>query len=264
MARLMLSDELWSKLKELMLQHQIYNKPNLRMIVGAMLYRMRVGCPWGDLAVEFGFQPSIYLQSNRWSSKDKLMKIFKDLVKEPDLEQELIDGSIVRAHQHSSGAVGEANQAIGKSVGGNTTKIHMAVDAFSFPIEFLLTGGELHDAKAAPALIEKLPKADYTITDKGYDSEDIREQIRKKSSSPIIPRKKNSKIGNVDIDWYLYKYRHLVENVFARLKYFRAIATRYDKLERNYASMLAMACSYIWLPMKQRFLTDIITSSPTL
>ena len=49
MARLMLSDEQWSKLKEIMLQHQIYNKPNLRMIVEAMLYRMRVGCPWRNL-----------------------------------------------------------------------------------------------------------------------------------------------------------------------------------------------------------------------
>ena len=85
--------------------------------------------------------------------------------------------------------------------------------------------------------------------DKGYDSEEIREQIRQKSSTPVIPRKTNSKTGNADIDWGLYKYRHLVENVFARLKHFRAIATRYDKLKRNYASMLAMACSYIWLPM---------------
>ena len=76
MARLMLSDELWSKLKESMLQHQIYNKPNLRMMVEAMLYRMRVGCPWRDLPVEFGFWHSIYQQFNRWSSKDKLMKMF--------------------------------------------------------------------------------------------------------------------------------------------------------------------------------------------
>lgn len=249
MARLMLSDERWSKLKEIMLQHKIYNKPNLRMIVEAMLYRMRVGCPWRDLPIEFGFWHSIYQQFNRWSSKNKLMRIFKDLVQEPDLEWEFIDGSIVKAHQHSSGAIGEDNQAIGKSVAGNTTKIHMAVDAFGFPIEFQLTGGEVHDAKAAPELIAKLPKAIYTIADKGYDSEEIRLQIRNKSSIPIIPRKQNSKTGNADIDWGLYKYRHLVENVFARLKHFRAIATRYDKLKRNYASMLAMACSYIWLPM---------------
>ena len=226
MARLMLSDELWSKLRGIMLQHRIYDKPTLRLIVEAMLYRMRVGCPWRDLPAEFGCWNSIYQQFNRWSSKDKLMSIFKALVHDPDLEWQFIDGSIVRAHQHRSGAFGNENQAIGKSVGGNTTKIHMAVDACGFPIEF-----------------------DLTIADKGYDSEDVREQIRNKSSNPVIPRKKNSKTGNSDIDWGLYKYRHLVENVFARLKHFRAIATRYDKLKRNYASMLAMACSYIWLPM---------------
>ena len=232
-----------------MLQHRIYNKPNLRMIVEAMLYRMRVGCPWRDLPADFGCWNAIYQQFNRWSSKNKLMQIFKALSQEPDLEWEFIDGSIVKAHQHSAGLPNKEVQAIGRSVAGNTTKIHMAVDSFGLPIAFQLTGGEVHDAKAAPDLIATLPKADYTIADKGYDSEEIREQMKRKESISIIPRKKNSKTGNTDIDWGLYKYRHLVENVFARLKQFRAIATRYDKLKRNYASMLAMACSYIWLPM---------------
>lgn len=249
MLRLMLNDELWSKLRKIMLQHRIYNKPNLRMIVEAMLYRMRVGCPWRDLPADFGCWNTIYQQFNRWSSKNKLMQIFKALSQEPDLEWEFIDGSIVKAHQHSAGLPNKEVQAIGRSVAGNTTKIHMAVDSFGLPIAFQLTGGEVHDAKAAPDLIATLPKADYTIADKGYDSEEIREQIKRKESISIIPRKKNSKTGNTDIDWGLYKYRHLVENVFARLKQFRAIATRYDKLKRNYASMLAMACSYIWLPM---------------
>lgn len=249
MARLMLSDELWSKQRRIMLQHRIYDKPGLRLMVEAMLYRVRVGCPWRDLPAEFGCWNSVYQQFNRWSLKDKLMKIFKGLVQDPDLEWEFIDGSIVRAHQHSSGGISDENQAIGKSVGGNTTKIHMAVDAFGLPIEFLLTRGEVHDAKEAQNRIQKLPNADFIIADKGYDSEEIREQIRQKSSTPIIPRKKNSRTGNADIDWGLYKYRHLVESVFARRKHFRAIATRYDKLKRNYASMLAMACSYIWLPM---------------
>lgn len=249
MLRLMLNDELWLKLRQVMLQHKIYDKPNLRMMVEAMLYRMRVGCPWRDLPADFGYWNSIYQQFNRWSSKYKLMKIFKDLIEKPDLEWEFIDGSIVKAHQHSAGATNKEIQAIGKSVAGNTTKIHMAVDAFGFPIAFQLTGGEVHDAKAAPELIKNLPIATYTIADKGYDSEEIRQQIKQKTSIPIIPRKKNSKTGNKDVDWDLYKYRHLVENLFARLKHFRAIATRYDKLKRNYASMLAMACSYIWLPM---------------
>ncbi len=89
----------------------------------------------------------------------------------------------------------------------------MAVDACGFLIAFQLTGGDVHDAKAAPDLIKILPIADYTIADKGYDSEEIREQIEEKLSIPIIPRKKNSKTGHADIDWGLYKYRHLVENV---------------------------------------------------
>src|SRR5438105_4064630 len=72
MLRLMLNDELWFKLSEIMLQHGIYDKPNLRMIVEAMLYRMRVGCPWRDLPADFGCWNSIYQQFNRWSSKNKL------------------------------------------------------------------------------------------------------------------------------------------------------------------------------------------------
>ncbi len=65
----------------------------------------------------------------------------------------------------------------------------------------------------------------------------------------MIPRRKLSRIGNEGMDWGLYKYRHLVENAFARVKYFRAIATRYDKLQRNFASMVALAFVIMWLPM---------------
>ena len=249
MTRLMLTDELWSRLRIIMHEHEIYDKPNLRMMVEGMLYRMRTGCPWRDLPSVFGRWNSVYQKFNRWSSKNKVIRIFKALVKDPDLEWEFIDGSIVKAHQHSAGAASQEEQAIGKSVAGNTTKIHMAVDAYGLPIEFELTGGEVHDCKAAPEFIGKLPVSTYTIADKGYDSEDLRQLIKNRQSIPIIPRKNNSTIGNDDMDWGLYKYRHLVENVFARLKHFRAIATRYDKLKRNFASMLALACGYLWLPM---------------
>ena len=191
----------------------------------------------------------MFQKFNRWSSKRKLIALFKALVQDPDLEWEFIDGSIVKVHQHSAGAASEENQAIGKSRGGNTTKIHMAVDADGLPIDFEITDGEVHDCKIAPEFIERLPDTKFTVADKGYDSEDVRETIRRKSSKPVIPRKRNSKIGNGDIDWGLYKCRHLVENVFARIKHFRAIAIRFDKLKRNYTSLVAMACACLWLPM---------------
>ena len=249
MPRLMLTDAHWSKLKVIMYEQGIYHKPSLRKIVEGILYRMRVGCPWRDLPSFFGRWNSVYQQFNRWSAKNKLIQIFKTLIQAPDDEWEFIDGSIVSAHQHSTGAAGGKDEAIGKSVAGNTTKIHMATDGYGLPIDFIITGGQVHDCKIAPALIKKLPSSDYIIADKGYDKEELREIIRQKSSTPVIPRKSNSTIGNADMDWGLYKYRHLVENFFARIKHFRAVATRYDKLKRNYTSMVAMACGYMWMPM---------------
>ena len=249
MPRFMLSDEHWSKLKGMMLQENIYNKRDLRMMVEGMFYRLRVGCPWRDLPSCFGRWNSVYKRFNEWSKKRKWLLLFKSLVSEPDTEWEFIDGSYVKAHQHSTGARGADSQAIGKSRAGNTTKIHLAVDSYGLPIEFTVTGGEVHDSTAASELIEPLPPAKAVLADKGYDSGKIREQIKNKGANAVIPRRSNSIIGNADMDWSLYRHRHLVENAFARLKHFRGLATRYDKLKRNYESVVAMACGFLWLPM---------------
>ena len=248
MPRLMLCDEFWSKLRRIMYQQNIYDKDNLRLTVEGILYRMRTGCPWRDLPEYFGHWNSIYKRFNEWSDKGKLMKLFQSIIDDPDLEWEFMDGSIVKAHQHSAG--GDAKgQAIGDSRGGKTTKIHLVTDAYGLPIVFDITGGQVHDVKAAPGLVDLLPQGQYVITDKGYDSDPLRQQIAQKSMTPMIPKKANSKTGNDHMDWALYKYRHLVENAFARLKHFRAIATRYDKLKRNYQGMLAFACCFMWLPI---------------
>jgi len=158
-----------------------------------------------------------YRRFNLWLKKGVLMRVFSALRYEHDLECEFIDASIVKAHQHSTDARKENDEGIGKSVAGNTTKINMAVDSYGLAIEFYITGGEVHDSKAAPTLIDRLPSSDYIIADLGYESEVLREQIRDKNAIPVIPRKKNSKVGTADSDWCLYKYRHLVENVFARI-----------------------------------------------
>jgi transposase len=104
-----------------MQQQGIYDKPNLRMMVEGMLYRMRVGCPWRDLPSMFGFWSSVYKKFNRWSSKNKLISIFKALIQDPDLEWEFIDGSIVKAHQHSSGAASINEHPLGTSLSREKT-----------------------------------------------------------------------------------------------------------------------------------------------
>lgn len=98
-------------------------------------------------------------------------------------------------------------------------------------------------------MIAKLPTAESIVADKGYDSEAIREQIGQQGAKAVIPRKRNSVKGNPDLDRGLDRNRHLVENAFARLKHYRAVASRFDKLKRNYENVLAMACAFLWLPM---------------
>jgi hypothetical protein len=93
---------------------------------------------------------------------------------EIDSEWVYADGSYVRAHQDASGAGNGEERAIGKSAGGPTTKIHMVADAHGHPIDFEITGGEVHDAKAAPEIISKVNAAKTFIADKGYDSDEIR------------------------------------------------------------------------------------------
>src|SRR5690606_11131294 len=146
-----------------------------------------------------------------------------------DAEWVFADGSYVRAHQHASGARRGEERAIGKSRGGATTKLHVAADAHGNPIDFELTGGEVHDAKVADRLIATIGVPEHFIGDKGYDSEAIREQARAAGMSPVIPRKSNSKKPKPEFDSHLYKLRPLVENLFARLKHSRSLATRFEK-----------------------------------
>jgi len=84
------------------------------------------------------------------------------------------------------------------------------------------------------------------VGDKGYDSQATRECIQRQGAKALIPGRRNCAKGNADLDKGLYRYRHLVENAFARLKHFRAVATRFDKLKRNYQGVIAMACAIMW------------------
>lgn len=248
----MLTDEQWLKLKPILLDCRIYDKPNLRDTVEGILYKLKEGCTWRAVPFYFGNWNSIFRNFSNWCINDKLFNAFKVAALDCDLEWVFIDGSIVSTHQHATGGSQKSevgDHGIGKSVQGYSTKIHMAVDSHGNPIDFEITGGQVHDAKVACRLLDKLPFCEYTIADKGYDSSVIRDKIRSRNSYSVIPKKRNSKTGNDDLDWHLYKLRHLVENAFARLKHFRSIATRYDKLKRNFKGMLSLACLFIWIKL---------------
>ena len=210
---------------------------------------MRTGIQWRDLPERFGRWNSVFKRFNLWSKKGVLQKWFQSISSDNDPEWLFIDGSIVKAHQDSSGAASSCDEAIGKSRGGSTTKIHLAVDSGGLPVYFEISGGQINDIIHAQSLVSAAPKSCSVTADKGYDSDNFRAFIKANGSIANIPRKENSKAGNGHMDWCLYKYRHLVENAFLRIKRYRGIATRYDKLARNYASNVALAFVIMWLPM---------------
>lgn len=99
----MLNDQHWSKLTAIFRNFNIYFKLNLRNFIEAILFRIRTGCPWRDLPQELCKPNSIFKKYNRWSKNSKFMNIFKLFSKHASKEWIFIDGSHVRAHQHSAG-----------------------------------------------------------------------------------------------------------------------------------------------------------------
>jgi transposase len=132
-------------------------------------------------------------------------------------------------------------QAIGRSRGGQTTKIHVLADMLGRPGVLLLTAGNASDVKTAPDVLADAPgRIRRLIADMGYDADWLRADLRAKGITPIIPgtRARKRKIRH---DRRRYRERWRIEATFCRLKDFRRIATRYDKLARNYASAVALA-----------------------
>lgn len=89
----------------------------------------------------------------------------------------------------------------------------------------------------------------FLIADKGYDSEAIRDYARSKNMIPIIPKRSNNKNPDKDFDLQLYRSRHVVENLFAKLKHYKSIAMRADKLARNFKAVVTFVCTFLWLKL---------------
>ena len=111
----------------------------------------------------------------------------------------------------------------------------------------MLTPGNVSDIKAAPALIERAGRMRYLLGDKGYDADRLRRSLREAGTTPVIPGRRNRKRA-VRYDQNRYRDRHLIENAFCRMKDFRRVATRYDKLAANFLSGVALATAIaFWL-----------------
>ena len=205
-----------------------------RLFMEAVVWRVRTGGPWRDLPKAFGKWNTVFRRFRRCAKAGVFERLFNAINGEPDLECAMIDGTIVQAHQKASGAKGGTrHQAIGRSRGGLSTKIVGMDDALGNLFRFLLLPGQAHDMKGVAPLIRDVPFG-ALLADKAFDVDWLLQELDERGAIAVIPPKANRKMQK-DYNTHMYKWRHLVENYFAKIKKFRGIATRYDETDTSYA-----------------------------
>ena len=192
MDRMVLRDDQWERIAPLVpgkVGDPGRSGADNRLFVEAVLWIVRVGAPWRDLPKDFGnwnFQ-----RFRRWAKGDVFDKIFDALSADADFEYVIVDGTIVRVHQHGTGAKGGTqNQAIGRSRGGLTTKIVALVDALGNLVRFVLLPGQRHDSAGVAPLLTDLDFA-ALLADKAFDSDGVRTELDNRGAAAVIPPKAN-------------------------------------------------------------------------
>ena len=218
----------------------------LRKFIEAVFYILKTSAQWKYLHKEYGNSRAIHKRYKYWSDKgiwNNLMTYVSDI----DSQQFMIDSLSVKAHPCASGYEINPNQinALGRSVGGLTTKIHTLTDALGNPVRFIITAGNVHDILPSQQLLQGITNA-YILADKAYFSEENIRFLKKNKNKPVIPARENY-TKNHNIDWHIYKERHLIENFFSKIKHFGRVFSRFDKTCSAFLGFVALASTFIWL-----------------
>jgi putative transposase len=134
---------------------------------------------------------------------------------------------------------------LGRSRGGLSTKIHATADALGLPVRLIATPGQRNDIALAHDLVDDID-TEAVLADKGYDANHLIEKMEEHGTKVVIPPKRDRKIQR-QYDADLYKERNRIERFFNKLKQFRRVATRYDKLLANFMGFVKLAAIAIWL-----------------
>ncbi|WEH31865.1 IS5 family transposase [Streptomyces sp. AM 3-1-1] len=277
MRRHELTDESWALIAPLLAPGRM-GRPvrDRRQVVNGILWKLSTGAAWRDLPERYGPWKTVYERFRCWSADgtwDRLLAYVQqhsDAVGQVDWTLVCVDSTTVRAHQHAAGARkgGQAwpGEAIGRSRGGLTTKIHLACDGKGRPLAFTLTAGNVNDCTQFEAVMAGIrvngpgpgrprTRPERVAADKGYSSRKIRAYLRRRGIKSAIPERLDQINGRLSrgeslchLDRAAYRRRNLVERCFNKLKQNKALATRYDKRARHYQALVALACLRLWLP----------------
>src|ERR1700722_2746375 len=217
-------------------------------VLNAILYVAEQGCKWRGLPKRFGRWHTIYTRMNRWAKNGVLDRVLEQLQLEQivriNIEAFSLDSTSVKVHPDGTGALKKNGpQAIGKSRGGWNTKIHLVAADARTVITFALSPGHAHDAPHGRALLEELgpmPDGLPLLMDRAYEGSETRQLVLDLGMIPVVPPKSN-RLHPWDYDRALYKKRNEIERLFRRLKGFRRIFSRFEKLDVVFLAFLCFA-----------------------
>ncbi|WP_385117929.1 IS5 family transposase [Streptomyces sp. NPDC059134] len=278
-----------------------------RQVVNGIIHRLSTGVQWRELPERFGPWKTVHKRHLLWSADGTWEMLLQHVLALADAEGNIdwdinVDSTSVRAHQHAAGAPkpgaagtaqlfkrgsrkigsgvdhgesaapagggGAAGEALGRSRGGLTTKIHLAAEGKCRPLSMVITPGQRADCTQFEPVMEKIcvPRRGRgrprrtpasVSADKAYSNRKIRSYLRKRGIRHVIPEKKDHKAARLrrgsrggrppGFDKERYKDRNTVERAIGKLKQFRAVATRYDKRGYVYLGTVTAAAVVIWL-----------------
>ncbi|HWB86360.1 MAG TPA: IS5 family transposase [Bryobacteraceae bacterium] len=242
-----ISEEQYARIKDsLPVQRGNVSLSNLQFL-NAVLYVAEHGCKWRGLPKRFGNWHTIYTRMNRWSKSGAMDRVFERLQLEQivriRIEAFSLDSTSVKVHPDGTGAFKKNGpQAIGKSRGGWTTKIHMVAADARTAITFALSPGNAHDAPEGRELLRDLGSFPGmpVIMDRAYEGNETRQLVLSFDMVPVVPPKSN-RVDPWHYDRALYKKRNEIERLFRRLKGYRRIFSRFEKLDCIFLGFLCFA-----------------------
>ncbi|AMO56528.1 hypothetical protein GZ77_05735 [Endozoicomonas montiporae] len=250
MDRTRLLDDQWLNILSLLSsfpQVRIGQHDKCRAFIEAVLWILRTGAQWRQLPKERGQWNSVFKRYSRWCGYGIWTGLLESIAQDADYQHVSIDSTVIRAHACAAGAKNSTaeDEAMGRSKGGFSCKVHALTDALGLPVRFIITPGQAADIKEAIPLMENI-STEALLADKGYDSDYLVQWLAERNIQAVIPPKANRREPH-DCDWWLYKERHGVECMFGKIKHYRRVSSRFEKKAINYLGMLAIVAIMLWL-----------------
>lgn len=218
---------------------------NDRRVLDGIFWVFRSDAPWRDLPTAYAPRTTCYNRFVRWRRASVWDQIMDALDAGHDAAMQVIDTSVVRVHRHGACISDNNHQAMGRSRGGLTNKIHAVVDTNGLPVHLALTPGEAHDNRLCSVLLSALLPQTILLADRGYDADWIRELARQQGAGRTFRRNEIAKTRSASARICIA--RNLIERFFNKVKQCRRVATRYDKLAATIWRVIKLASIRIWL-----------------